>query len=365
MQVVAPRLGTSTNRLQKAEPKSTLRSDFTPPLRVPLGWRCPPVKSPLAPPSPAARLALGTVSASSDDPCQWVQRRRFRPERFAGPEEAGAALGPMIAATVAEHGALLLQGLPLGDASRSNAFFRAAGDTLFEYDGFIVKLPRAGGAKPVVANGQRLTLHTECSFLADPPGKIAFHCIRPADQGGASLIGRNTDFTKRLPSSILSEFAQRGGVTYHRVFPHPDGLAQIDPRYAFLNTDWMAMTGATTPDQAEAYFTQRHFETYWDDQGGLNCHRTTDATVPCPKTGAPLWLNFAQSPDYDPLFKVTYADGTRISSDVRSSIVAALDATAEPLHMAHGDLLILDNTAVMHGREAFQGERTILQIMTH
>ena len=57
-----------------------------------------------------------------------------------------------------------------------------------------------------------LTLHTEMSYAPTPISKVLLLCLRPAEQGGESLLARNTDVLQRLPKHVLKTFERKGGV---------------------------------------------------------------------------------------------------------------------------------------------------------
>ena len=57
-----------------------------------------------------------------------------------------------------------------------------------------------------------LTLHTEMSYAPTPISKVLLLCMNPAEQGGESLLARNTDVLQKLPEHMLKTFEQKGGV---------------------------------------------------------------------------------------------------------------------------------------------------------
>jgi alpha-ketoglutarate-dependent taurine dioxygenase len=60
----------------------------------------------------------------------------------------------------------------------------------------------------------------------------------------------------------------------------------------------------------------------------------------------------------------TYGDGTEIEPEVIQHIRDTNWSTAVGFEWQDGDVLIIDNVAVMHGRISFSGERKILSFLT-
>ena len=99
-----------------------------------------------------------------------------------------------------------------------------------------------------------------------------------------------------------------------------------------------------------------------------------------PKTGDKIWFNQAtlhhgssyyqflpgraDIPDYKQPTHAYYGDGSDIEPAVLQHLLATTWECAVGFKWKKGDLLVLDNLAVQHGRLGFKGERKILVYMT-
>lgn len=77
-----------------------------------------------------------------------------------------------------------------------------------------------------------------------------------------------------------------------------------------------------------------------------------------------LLPGFADIPDHKLPSHTYYGDGSEIEPAVLQHIVASEWSCAVGFKWRKGDLLVLDNLAVQHGRVGFKGDRQILVYMT-
>src|SRR5437764_15213168 len=87
--------------------------------------------------------------------------------------------GKALHALVARHGALLVRGLGLRDATETEAVFRQLGSLMTETEAFA---PRQRYAPGVYSSSkwppnQPMCMHHELSYLLEPPGLMLFACL--------------------------------------------------------------------------------------------------------------------------------------------------------------------------------------------
>jgi hypothetical protein len=118
----------------------------------------------------------------------------------------------------------------------------------------------------------------------------------------------------------------------------------------------------------------------WFNKDWLKVTNILPATIEHPVSGDQIWFNQVTSmhpnkrslglvykylewmyPDetYYP-FNVYYGDGSSIPADKLTSIYDAMEANTVSYPWQKGDLLILDNRIISHGRNPFKGNRKIL-----
>lgn len=117
----------------------------------------------------------------------------------------------------------------------------------------------------------------------------------------------------------------------------------------------------------------------WDPSGDLYLWQNRPACIHHPNTGNKIWFNqigtlhasyykllpgFAELPDYKAPSNTYYGGGSDIEPAVLQHILATTWSCAVGFKWKSGDLLVLDNLAVQHGRLGFKGERKLLVYMT-
>ena len=115
----------------------------------------------------------------------------------------------------------------------------------------------------------------------------------------------------------------------------------------------------------------------WDPRGDLFLWVIRPAVIAHPLTGDNIWFNQAafshgsyfksmpgfactDIPDEKLPCHTYYGDGSVIESETLQHIRATSWSCAVGFKWQEGDLLVMDNFAVQHGRIGFKGERKIL-----
>ena len=93
-------------------------------------------------------------------------------------------------AFVAEHGSLLVRGLPLRDAAETEAVFRQLGTLMTEREAFA---PRHRYAEGVYSASkwppnEHMCMHHELSYVLDPPELMLFACLGAPTSGGETPV---------------------------------------------------------------------------------------------------------------------------------------------------------------------------------
>lgn len=211
-----------------------------------------------------------------------------------------------------------------------------------------------------------LRAHNELSYAPWHPKALCFGCGRPADEGGATTIVDGHRVYEALPQTVREAFRKRG-VTYIQHLPaaadDPSGIKSW-PETFETNSREIVMTLCQ-----ESYTTAK-----WTSRGLLTTNRTP-GTLAVGSDQRQAWFNQAHiwrkdptvTPDVTDMdlwetrfgYGATYGDGTEISTpDIELVSQTLVDCTV-PVNWKAGDLLLVDNRAVMHGRLPFVGERQV------
>jgi alpha-ketoglutarate-dependent taurine dioxygenase len=285
--------------------------------------------------------------------------------------DALPALRARVDSSLGDSGGVLLRGYRLDGADGLRSFARAFGHALLTYD--FASTPRSLVADGIYSSTeypahQEIPLHNEQSYARDWPMKIWFHCVTAAASGGETPIADSRAVYRRVDAGIRRRFEQRG-VMYVRNFGEG------------LDVPWQRTFGTDDPAEVEAYCRAHAIEWQWKEDGGLRTRQVAQAVAAHPASGELVWFNQAHlfhvsalepalrealldavGPDELPR-NACYGDGGEIEPSALDEIRAAYAELRVVFTWRPGDVLMLDNMLVAHGRTAFTGARRVMVAM--
>ena len=267
-----------------------------------------------------------------------------------------------------KHGAILLRNFPVSDANGFESVLDAA-----EF----INMPYIGGAAPreEVKKGRILTanesppsepipFHHEMAQIPEPPAYIFFYCDIAAEEGGETAIVHSNRVYKRF-CEACPEFAAKVeelGVRYIRVTP------DVDDTSSPIGRSWRSTF--LTDDRAEAEEKMRALGTTWKwlDDGTLY---TETKTIPAirtePRSGQKTFFNSVVAAytgwtdsRNDPEKAVVCGDGSPVDGPGLLATAAAMNEECVAFRWQKGDVLLIDNSLVLHSRRPYRGARRIL-----
>jgi alpha-ketoglutarate-dependent taurine dioxygenase len=207
--------------------------------------------------------------------------------------------------------------------------------------------------------------HNESSYASTWPMKIGFFCLTPPRQGGETPIADARKVFTRIDPQIRERFIQQR-VRYVRNFGNGIGLPW---ETAFQTTERAVM---------ETYCRSAGITFEWQAENRLQTQQIRPAVARHPRTGEMVWFNqatafhvstlepalrealLAEVPEEEVPKNVYYGDGSRIESVVLAELREAYRQETVAFPWQEGDLLLLDNMLVAHGRAPFVGPRKIV-----
>jgi alpha-ketoglutarate-dependent taurine dioxygenase len=275
-----------------------------------------------------------------------------------------------------EHGAILFRGFRVNTPGAFTRFTRAAAPSLLEC--VEENVPRTRLTAGVYTSTEYppeyvISMHSEYSYSHRWPAKLFFCCITPPREGGETPIADNRAVLRELDPAIVEAFKQKQ-VKYLRNLHSGQGFG----------LSWQTAFQTTERAVVEDYCRKSSIEFEWKADEGLRLSQTLRGIIAHPKTGEEVWFN--QAPQYHPsdyppeifesLLSVYKGEEEELPQNVRFGDdtpmeAAMLDSIRETMHRQsvafpwqEGDVLVVDNVLVSHGRNSFAGPRKILVAMS-
>jgi alpha-ketoglutarate-dependent taurine dioxygenase len=275
--------------------------------------------------------------------------------------------------TLLAAGAILFRGFAVDSV---DAFKQAADVFITDYMDYSFALTPRDRLTDAVATAslfppdEVVPLHGEMDAHPQWPRRIVFYCgLAPAitrpGSSGETPIADARKIHDRLPAALRERFG-RLGIKYVRNVRGAEALK--------------AVFGTTDRGAISAYCQEKGYAVTFDADGARTEH-VSHAIVSHPVTGEKVWFNHAQiyhlssfPPEFvrahhgvapgAPLPLEAYdGSGAPIEREVMRQIRRAYQAEMVTFFWQQGDVLLLDNMLVAHGRRPFTGPRQVLVTM--
>ncbi|HYP25130.1 MAG TPA: TauD/TfdA family dioxygenase [Blastocatellia bacterium] len=215
---------------------------------------------------------------------------------------------------------------------------------------------------------ESIALHNELNYVITWPMKIIFFCVTPAETGGETPIADVRRVHARLDPKITDRFRDKGWMLVRNFG-------------GGMSLPWQTAFRRASREELEEYCRAASVECHWKDGDRLKTRQVRPAIRNHPKTGEAVWFNhvafwhisslrpevremFLSEFEQDDLpYNTYYGDGSPIEDSVVEEIREAYREETVAFGWQRGDLLLLDNMLVAHGRSPFTGQRKILTSM--
>lgn len=267
-----------------------------------------------------------------------------------------------------KYGGILFRNFNIKTEAEFEQFIRAISSELLEYRDR--SSPRHEVGDKIYTSTdypaeQSIFLHNEGTYWLTWPLKIYFGCLIAPQQGGETPIANIRNVFARIDPKIRARFIQKK-VLYVRNYNDGFGLT------------WQTVFQTKNKAKVEEYCHRNQIEFEWKDGDRLRTQQVRQAHALHPITGEMVWFNhaaffhvstleptireslLAEFKEEDLPHQTYYGDGSTIESSVLDEIRSAYRQETVTFPWQEGDILMLDNMLVAHGRTPFFGSRKVV-----
>ncbi|HEX5402490.1 MAG TPA: TauD/TfdA family dioxygenase [Pseudonocardiaceae bacterium] len=275
---------------------------------------------------------------------------------------------------VLTHGAVLLRGFDIGDPADVRTAVSCFGEPFNEY--LHGNSPRNAVHEGVWTSTEYpaeydISLHNELSQSHRWPDRLFFCCLVAPASGGETPVSDGRAMLAGMDPAVRSRF-EAHGVAY---------LQSMHGGYG-LGRSWQETYETDDAEKVGEYLRAADVSYTWTDDEDLRIRQVRPATRTHPVTGEQVWFNQAdqfhvsnlpadqaealvalvESEEEMPL-AATFGDGSPIPLDDLVHVRELARRNEFAFTWQPGDLMMIDNLLVMHGRHAFTGNRRVLVSM--
>lgn len=265
-------------------------------------------------------------------------------------------------------GAVLFRGFNIDSAEKLDAVVTAYGEPGFTYEKSLSNAVRvnltprvftANEAPPDVS----IYLHHEMAQTPLYPSKLFFGCLVAPESGGATPICRSDrvlDQLKNEHPDLVKAFREKG-VTYQHIMP-----AEPDPESG-QGRSWKDTLSVERKKHAEARLAEMNYKWDWQEDDSLLVQTPRLDAIRDLGNGEESFFNQLiaafrgwEDARNDPSKSVRHGDGSEIDVAGLTRAIEIADELTYDLNWQAGDVVLIDNFRVMHGRRPYTGQRRVV-----
>ena len=273
---------------------------------------------------------------------------------------------------IVAHGAVVLRGFPVRETDDFVALTGEFPKFLGGYAGG--RAPRSAVKAHVMeatrlAASVELSLHSEMAYMRDYPKRLAFFARKIAAKSGETTIGDMRDLINDIAPETLDKLRTHKIRMATNYGPKSDSL---EGSYAHMDLrGWNQAFFTEDPQEVEAICAQKGLEPIWNEDGSLTLLTHLEPFATHPVTGQALYrsgIHMRPQSQNDALTReirarqkyptgATLGNGEPLLPSELHQIDAACAARTVHWKWQAGDVMIVDNLQVWHGRNPYDGDR--------
>lgn len=298
--------------------------------------------------------ALDTI----DDVAAWVTEQRPELDRL-----------------IIEHGAIVLRGFPV----RTSADFATIVACFPAYEGnykggAAARRPLDKGVYEATqrTGEQTIQIHQEMFYVRDYPPRLAFFARKVAEKGGETIIADMRRVSANIPEKLRERFASSGILTVRNFAPPTGSMVETE---LMDRRGWDFAFYTDSREEVNEVCAKRGMEPHWHDDNSLTVYSRLPAFVRHPVTGEMIYRSAIHTnPDQratreksESAIKlrasqkipsdILLGNGEALNDEEETAMLRVVDDATIAWQWETGDLMIVDNLQIGHGRNPFVGER--------
>jgi alpha-ketoglutarate-dependent taurine dioxygenase len=304
-----------------------------------------------------------------------------RPAASGEPLESALERVDEIRTALARDAVVALSGYEFASPARFSAFVSrvAASEAMGNFEARTGRSEVADGVFTTTDHPEsdEIILHSEKAHTNFVPEFLALYCDVPPAIKGGTVVAFSDEICSFLDQNLVDKL-RASPVRYERNYFTSDSLSM----------SWTRAFRTSVQDEVEAYLTREGVSFRWIGQNDLHTEWSSTSFVTTVSYDRPSWCNAiinyeprgylsnAANPDRQIRalrllgperrlpFDCCWQDGTAFSAEEMASMLESHRRSRRVWRWQRGDLLLINNTRTLHGREPFRGDRRILFIMT-
>ncbi|MGA4607271.1 TauD/TfdA family dioxygenase [Pseudoalteromonas maricaloris] len=267
-----------------------------------------------------------------------------------------------------EYGGILFRGFKVSSSDVFEDFIESVSSSVLSYTER--SSPRSAVSGNIYTStdhpeDKEIFLHSEQSYNLQFPMRIFFYCEKAARSGGATPIADARKIFQRIDPQLRSQFKENA-YRYSRCF------------WPMMGINWQTAFQTSDKQSVEKYLQENQINFEWGSLGELKTYQTRPLVAEHPDSGEKCWFNHCTFFNVSTLDTQTqemllssfaqdelpnntyYSDGTPIEPEVMDALREAYLSEKVEFEWQQGDVLMLDNMLVTHGRGTFEGDRSVL-----
>lgn len=265
-------------------------------------------------------------------------------------------------------GAVLFRGFNIDTAEKLDDVVSAYGEPGFTYEKSLSNAVRINLTPRVFTANEApsdvtIYMHHEMAQTPIYPSKLFFGCLLAPESGGATPICRSDwvlDRLKKEAPALVKAFRDKG-VTYKHTMPGETDSQSGQGR------SWQDTLSVTRKKHAEARLAELNYKWNWQDDGSLMVQTPKLEAIRDLGNGEESFFNQLiaafrgwEDKRNDPRKSVRHGDGSEIDIDALTRAIEIADELTYDLNWDAGDVVLIDNFRVMHGRKPYTGKRKVV-----